>query len=98
MELSFSKPCFLVSNSEITIIEIEMLDFEFPEATFRVKCSKGTYVRTLCEDIGKFLGVPSHMSSLVRSLSGDFLLEDSKTLEEAHEKDIIPYSSCDRHI
>ena len=83
---------------KIRISYIDILDFKFPELTFRVKCSKGTYVRTLCEDIGRFLGVPSHMSSLIRTRSGDFLLEDSKKLDEIHEKDIISYSCYDRHI
>lgn len=83
---------------KIRINSIEILDFKFPELTFKVKCSKGTYVRTLCEDIGGFLGVPSHMSGLVRTQSGDFLLEDSKNLDEIYEKDIISYSSYDRHI
>jgi tRNA pseudouridine55 synthase len=83
---------------KIKISDIEILDFKFPELTFRVKCSKGTYVRTLCEDIGKSLGAPSHMSGLVRTRSGDFLLEDSKNLDEVHEKDIKPFSNYDRHI
>ena len=83
---------------KIRISGIEILDFKFPELTFRVKCSKGTYVRTLCEDIGMSLAVPSHMSGLIRTRSGDFLLEDSKKLDEIHEKDIIPFDSYDRHI
>ena len=83
---------------KINISDIEMLDFKFPEAVFRVKCSKGTYVRTLCEDIGKALGIPSHMSGLVRTRSGNFLLEGAKNLDAVYEKDIIPYSSHDRHI
>lgn len=83
---------------KIKISSIEILGFEFPELTFKVKCSKGTYVRTLCEDIGGFLGFPSHMSALVRTRSGDFLLEDAKGLDEVYEKDIISYSSYDRHI
>ena len=83
---------------KIKISGIEILDFKFPEMTFRVNCSKGTYVRTLCEDIGKSLGVPSHMSSLIRIASGDFLLGDSKNMDEIHEKDIIPFSNYDRHI
>lgn len=83
---------------KIKISGIEILDFKFPEMTFRVKCSKGTYVRTLCEDIGKSLGVPSHMSSLIRIASGDFLLGDSKNMDEIHEKDIISFSNYDRHI
>jgi len=83
---------------KIRISEIEILDFKFPELTFKVKCSKGTYVRTLCEDIGRAIGVPSHMSGLIRSASGDFLLENSKNMEDVHEKDIISYSSYDRRI
>lgn len=83
---------------KIKISDIEILDFKFPELTFKIRCSKGTYVRTLCEDIGKALGVPSHMSGLVRSASGDFLLENSKKLDDVHEKDIISYSCYDRHI
>ena len=82
----------------IRINSLDVLDFKFPELTFRVSCSKGTYVRTLCEDIGRSLGIPSHMSDLIRTRSGDFLLADSKKLEELDEKDIIPYSSYDRHI
>ena len=73
---------------KIKISGIEILDFKFPEMGFRVKCSKGTYVRTLCEDIGKSLGVPSHMSSLIRIASGDFLLGDAKDLNNIDEKDI----------
>jgi len=83
---------------KIRIDSIDVIEYKFPELCFRVRCSKGTYVRTLCEDIGAALGVPSHMSGLVRSASGDFLLEDSKGLDEIHEKDIISYSGYDRHI
>jgi tRNA pseudouridine55 synthase len=83
---------------KIRISDIEILNYKFPELTFRVRCSKGTYVRTLCEDIGKFMGIPSHMSGLIRTKSGDFLLEDSKNMEDSYEKDIISFSSYDRHI
>jgi len=97
-ELARSGKTVVREPRKIKISEIEILDFKFPELTFKVKCSKGTYVRTLCEDIGRSLGVPSHMSGLVRSASGDFLLENSKNMEDADEKDIISYSSYDRHI
>lgn len=83
---------------KIRISDIELLGFNFPELEFRVRCSKGTYIRTLCEDIGKALGVPSHMSSLIRTQSGNFLLKDAKDLEEIHEKDIQSYSINNRHI
>ena len=76
------KPC------NIKISEIELLDFKLPEITIRVKCSKGTYVRTLCEDIGNRLDYPSHMSALTRSASGRFTLKEALDLDRINEKDI----------
>ncbi len=76
------KPC------RVKIHEIELLVFSHPEIIFRVRCSKGTYVRTLCEDIGRVLGYPAHMSGLVRTRSGRFSLEYACLLDTAHEKDI----------
>lgn len=76
------KPC------NIKIYEIELLDFNLPEMVIRVKCSKGTYVRTLCEDIGKALGYPAHMSALTRSISGRFSLKEAVNLNNISEKDI----------
>ncbi|WP_261132900.1 tRNA pseudouridine(55) synthase TruB [Bacillus sp. Marseille-Q3570] len=52
------------------------------EFKIRVTCSKGTYIRTLAVDIGKALGYPAHMSSLVRTQSGPFSIQDAVTLEE----------------
>lgn len=49
---------------------------------FKVACSKGTYIRTICHDLGESLGVGAHMSSLVRTSSGPFSLEDAFLLEE----------------
>lgn len=48
----------------------------------RVVCSKGTYIRTLCSDIGVALGIPSHMSFLLRTRSGGFSIEQSFTLQQ----------------
>ena len=76
------KPCM------IKIHEIELLSFNLPEFVFRVKCSKGTYVRTLCESIGKAMGYPAHMSGLVRTMSGEFGLKEAKELDAASEKDL----------
>lgn len=78
------KPC------RIKIHEIELLNFSLPEIVFRVKCSKGTYVRTLCEDIGRSLKYPAHMSALVRTRSGRFSLEHSCNLDTVTKKDILP--------
>jgi len=51
-------------------------------ARLRVACSEGTYIRTLCEDIGAALGIPAHMGALVREASGSFVLYEAKTLDE----------------
>lgn len=75
----------------ITIHEFVLLDerevFEGKNISFRfrVTCSKGTYVRTLAVMIGEKLGFPSHMSHLVRTASGEFLLEDCISFEEIEE-------------
>ncbi len=52
---------------------------------FDVECSKGTYMRTLCHDIGELLGCGGHMNSLIRTRSGPFLLENSNTLDGLKE-------------
>ena len=54
--------------------------------TFRVKCSKGTYIRTLSVDLGEKLGYAAHMSHLTRTSAAGLRLEDSLTLEEIAEK------------
>lgn len=51
----------------------------------RVSCSRGTYIRTLCHDIGAYLGVPAHMSFLLRSASGPFTLENAYSIPELAE-------------
>lgn len=62
------------------------LDLEFgTRVLFDVTCSKGTYIRSLVADIGKSVGCGAHLSFLVRTRSGPFLLEESHTLEEVRE-------------
>ncbi|MCI6553091.1 MAG: tRNA pseudouridine(55) synthase TruB [Lachnospiraceae bacterium] len=65
---------------EIHFIEIERLSL--PEATLRVGCSKGTYIRTLCSDIGRRLGCGGTMQSLERTRVGEFSIEDALTLDQ----------------
>jgi tRNA pseudouridine55 synthase len=55
---------------------------DFPIITFTVKCSKGTYVRTLCADIGAALGCGAHLQSLRRLQSDPFSLTNSYTISE----------------
>ncbi len=70
------KPVFL------RIFSIDFLNKEGNLVTFKVKCSAGTYIRTLCHDVGEKLGCGAHMSGLVREQIGHFDIQSSVTLEE----------------
>ena len=72
-------------NRKVTIKEIEISDFKDGEFSMRVACSKGTYIRTLCADIGKMLGVGAVMAALIRTKSAAFTLTHAKTLDEIRE-------------
>jgi tRNA pseudouridine55 synthase len=67
---------------EIEIRSIELVRFELPVIEFRVVCSKGTYVRSLARDIGTALGSGAHLTGLVRTSIGNFLLKDAIKIEE----------------
>jgi tRNA pseudouridine55 synthase len=66
---------------QVQILELEKLDFESPRLELRVRCSKGTYIRTLAEDIGNALGTGAHLSALRRIGAGRFRVADAVTLE-----------------
>jgi len=66
----------------ITIHNITLLHIDDTRILFDVTCSKGTYIRSLCSDIGQKINCPVVMSFLVRSRVGDFSLENSFTLQE----------------
>lgn len=65
----------------VSLYRIEILSMQMPEVTIRVACSKGTYIRTLCHDIGEKLGCGAAMSSLKRTKSGCFTLDTAITLQ-----------------
>lgn len=65
--------------------EIEILEIEVPLVRFRVTCSKGTYIRTLCHDIGERLGCGAAMETLLRTRVGRFDLQDAVTLAQVEE-------------
>jgi tRNA pseudouridine55 synthase len=71
---------------KVTVETIEMLGFASPFFTLRIVCSKGTYVRSLCNDIGDALGVGAHMTALIRTRVGKFRIEDSAKPEELPHK------------
>jgi tRNA pseudouridine55 synthase len=66
---------------EIEIKAIDIISTGPDNAEFRIICSKGTYIRTLCHDIGKKLGCGAYMDSLRRIRSGQFCIKDALTLE-----------------
>ncbi len=65
----------------IDILQIDLTD-KLPQIKLQVSCSKGTYIRTLCHDIGDKLGTGGFLSALIRTRSGIFTLDDSTPLEE----------------
>jgi tRNA pseudouridine55 synthase len=66
----------------INIMELRIDGIELPDIRFTVKCSKGTYIRKLCDDIGEMLGCGAHLSSLRRLGAGDFAVEESVDIEK----------------
>lgn len=67
---------------KVVFREIEIIGISLPQVTLKVTCSKGTYIRTLCHDIGERLGCGGCMESLIRTKVGIFEIEDSRTLCE----------------
>ncbi len=65
-----------IKPREITIFDINLININNNQIIFSVHCSKGTYIRTLCEDIAKKLGTVGYMSSLRRTRVGNFSLDD----------------------
>lgn len=87
---------------KITVHELELLDFDGQSARLRVRCSKGTYIRTLCEDIGNALGCLGCMAELRRIQAGEYTAEQAvpleKLLESEHpEEYLLPMDSMFLH-
>lgn len=86
-------------SREVTIHELEMIGWkpgDHPEITFRVLCSKGTYIRTLCVDIGRALGVPSTMVQLVRTESAGIRLQQCLTFEQIEQ--LVEQGELEQHL
>ncbi len=66
----------------VTISKFEISDIQLPEVSFRIICSKGTYIRSLVRDFGRSLEVGAYMSALRRTRIGEFNLEAAKTIDE----------------
>ncbi len=75
----------VMKPSRIKIYELEVLEFALPKLVLRVKCSKGTYIRSLARDIGAALESGGHLTGLVRTKSGRFLIEKALAMDDMAE-------------
>lgn len=80
----------------VTIHEIEIETMQLPRVVMKVRCSKGTYIRTLCHDIGEKLGCGGCMESLLRTQVDRFLVEDSLTLGQIET--LVREGSLERYV
>lgn len=67
---------------QITITEFEITKIELPEVYFRIRCSTGTYIRSIAKDFGDALGCGAYLSSLRRTQIGDFHVDEAATVAE----------------
>ncbi len=75
-------------SRKVNILTINFLKMDkrpYPIVTFNVTCSKGTYIRTLCSDVGDFLGCGAHLKKLVRTHCGDYCLDEAFSIEQIKE-------------
>lgn len=70
----------------IEIYDISVISFEMPLLELQIRCSKGTYIRSIARDIGKALNSGAHLVQLRRTASGNFRIEDALTIEEIEKK------------
>lgn len=83
----------------VTIHSIDLLELRQDEMDLEVVCSKGTYIRTLAEDIGEQLGCGGYVQTLRRTLTGCFELSRAVTLDElARVRDAAPAEALDRYL
>ncbi|MEA2107090.1 MAG: tRNA pseudouridine(55) synthase TruB [Bacteroidota bacterium] len=71
-----------MKSNPISISAIELIAYDLPFITFRVVCSKGTYIRSLARDIGEKLSSGAHLTQLIRTRIGDYSIDSSITLQE----------------
>jgi tRNA pseudouridine55 synthase len=81
----------------ITIHEYEITRIELPEVDFRIKCSKGTYIRSLAHDLGAALNNGGYLKALRRTAIGNYNVTDAKSVEdwvtEIKDAEVAPFES-----
>ena len=74
-----------MKQREIEIYNIEILEYNLPEITVKINCSKGTYIRSIAQDLGEKLNNGAHLVGLIRTQSGEFNLNNSININEFEE-------------
>ncbi|MCU0650941.1 MAG: tRNA pseudouridine(55) synthase TruB [Candidatus Omnitrophica bacterium] len=77
---------------EVTVSDIKVLDFRLPDIDFYMRCSKGTYVRQLGEDVARDLGSVGHICRLQRTSIGPFTIEQSVGIDDIDGSKVQPFS------
>lgn len=80
-----------IKPRKVTIYKIELKNFDYDNqvAQVYVECSKGTYIRSIANDLGQVLGCGGYLTRLIRTKAGKFLLENSKKMEDFSSKEIV---------
>ncbi|MEG0371002.1 MAG: tRNA pseudouridine(55) synthase TruB [Clostridium sp.] len=73
---------FEIPKRTVTIYNIELLSFNLPKISLKINCSKGTYIRSICKDLGDLLGCYGYMSFLLRTKTGPFSIDNAINLQE----------------
>ena len=74
-----------MKRAPITIYGMEIESFELPRVTLRIRCSKGTYIRSIARDLGEALDSGAFLYTLCRTKNGNYTLEDTYTLEQVEQ-------------
>jgi len=83
---------------KISVNCIENLDLNNKVCSFRIHCSKGTYIRSIARDLGKKLGCGAHMKSLIRLSQGNFNISDAKSTSDILEEHIISIENAFKNL
>jgi tRNA pseudouridine55 synthase len=70
----------------VTVDKMDLVKFSYPEATFKIKCSKGTYIRSLARDLGKACGSAGYVSQLRRTKVGSIGIDSAITVEDLQKR------------
>lgn len=73
-----------LKHREVEVKTFEITGIQLPEASFRIVCSKGTYIRSIARDFGNALGVGAYLTELCRTRIGEFRLEDALDVDEVN--------------